>query len=133
MALNTEVFGSEIIACRKNSSNTLAARSGWARWARRKYSNFRAFFGDCTLIASRSARVADLSTMQNQAHRKWGPLVGGQQFAHLRFDLVGVSGRGEAQAMSDAPHVGVYYEAGLAEHVAEEDIGGFATDPGKGH
>ena len=40
---------------------------------------------------------------------------------------------GTIRTMTDAPHVSVYDEAGLAEHVTEEHVGSFAPDPGKGH
>ena len=50
----------------------------------------------------------------------------------IEFDLVGVGIFRESESLREAHHVRVHADGLLAEGVAEQDIGGFSPDAGKG-
>jgi hypothetical protein len=56
----------------------------------------------------------------------------GHDLVEPGFDLIGCLARGEAGAVADAEDVGIDGERLFAPGGVENDIGGFAPDPGQG-
>jgi hypothetical protein len=77
--------------------------------------------------------VADAPAVKNQQVGDVYPIFAGDEGHQVALDFDGVVGGGEAEALGEAANVGVYDDTfGLAIGVAEDDVGGFAGDTGKG-
>ncbi len=69
--------------------------------------------------------------MKDQAMAELGPFFGGEELHQvvLDFDRIGVLGQAESAA--EAADVGIDDHAGDVEGIAEDDVGGLATDAGE--
>lgn len=85
-----------------------------------------------TGVAFGFARLANQAAMLNHPMRKDRPFFLRHDCHQIALDFFRRFLRGEAQALRQAPNVGVNHHAGVdSESVAEHDVGSFAPDPGK--
>src|SRR5262249_39441996 len=82
-------------------------------------------------FALRLAGVADLTAVEDHAVAEHRPLFRRDQFHQVALDFFGVRMFGEAHAAAEAENVRVHGDAGDAEGVAEDDVGGLAADSGQ--
>ncbi len=85
-------------------------------------------FIQCTNMALRVARAADLAAVKDQQVRNKSPIFLGDEFHEVLFDFDGIGMGGQAQASREAADVGVDHDADVfVEGVAQDDVGGFAA------
>ena len=89
---------------------------------------------DTAIFTEGFAGIADGTTVENDAVAEGGGGLGRKNFAKLPlnfFRLLQVIH--QAEAVGDADTVGIYHgAAGDMEHIAEDQVGGLATDTGEG-
>lgn len=82
-------------------------------------------------LAIRLAGEAGAPAVPDEEVAQEGPAVAGEKRHEFAFDGDRVGLAGEPQAACDTLDVGIDDEAGIdTEGVAEDDVGGFAPDPG---
>ena len=71
---------------------------------------------------------ADLPAMEYKLVGKFGPLGLRHQVHQIEFDFYRITVGGQAQSLGDPTDVSIHDNSGDTERVAQNDIGGFATN-----